>query len=163
MSPRRWAWAAALAAAALATALLLVAAALLALSSGWQRERLRAALEAALAGGLGAEVRIAALEGPLYPALALRGVAVGDPAAPLLALEGLALRLDAAPLLRTGRLEVESGLSKDWGLVSPTREGKSQDQREIVRQLEQDAAGSVRRMSRWQALPGMAGRYAARQ
>ncbi len=93
---------------AAALCLLLAAAALVALAQGWQRERLRRALESALAQGLGAEVHLAALEGPLYPALSLRGLRVGPAAAPLLELERASARFELAPWLRSGRIALES-------------------------------------------------------
>ncbi len=58
-----------------ALGLLLVLGALaLAVSAGWQRERLARTLERAGSGALDAPLRIEAIEGPLYPWLALRGV-----------------------------------------------------------------------------------------
>lgn len=91
--------------AAAALALALLAGLLLAsLSLGFGREALRRALEAELARSLALPVRIGALEGPLFPALALRDFAVGDAGAPLAAADRLALRLDGWALLRERRL-----------------------------------------------------------
>ncbi|RIK96162.1 MAG: hypothetical protein DCC71_22630, partial [Proteobacteria bacterium] len=67
-------WTAAGLAALLAAALLLA----WALSQGFQRERLRAALEGALADALGAPVRIERLGGRLYDEIRLTGVSLGD-------------------------------------------------------------------------------------
>jgi translocation and assembly module TamB len=47
---------------------------LLGISRGWQRERLTPVLEQLLSEALGAEVRVGALEGPLYPWLILQRV-----------------------------------------------------------------------------------------
>jgi autotransporter translocation and assembly factor TamB len=79
----------------------------LALSRGWQRERLVAVLEAGLVDALGAPVRIEALTGPLHPALALRGVRVGPAERPLAEIERLSLRWSAAELLSGGLLVVD--------------------------------------------------------
>jgi len=67
-----------------------------ALSRGWQRERLRAALETALSDVLGADVAIGALEGPLVPSLRIRNLRIGPPNARSLALESLSIEWDPA-------------------------------------------------------------------
>jgi translocation and assembly module TamB len=94
----------ALALAALTGALLLVVvlsgAALVAVSRGWQRERVRSAAETLLSGvladaGIRGELRIGAVTGPLYPRLVLSDVA---------------LERDGVTLLRVGSAELEFDL-----------------------------------------------------
>lgn len=106
MRARRWARAAALGAAGLAALLATCVALLVALSQGWQRERLRGALEAYLARALDARVTLAALEGPLYPELGLRGLVVDAARGRRLEVEVARARLDATALLSERRLVV---------------------------------------------------------
>lgn len=69
-------------------------AALLAVSHGWQRERVRGLVEEILASRLGAEVRIAALEGTLHEAFEVREILVSRAGAPLLAVGALHVRVE---------------------------------------------------------------------
>jgi autotransporter translocation and assembly factor TamB len=80
---------------------------LLALSLGFQRERLRQAVETTLSRTLGTEVAIGALEGRLVPDLVLRGVRIGPEEDPQIELGRLAVRLAGYAPTR-GHLSVES-------------------------------------------------------
>lgn len=73
-----------------------------ALSAGFARDALRAALERAASSGLGVPVRIATLEGPLFPHLAVTGLEVGPPEAPVATASRVALSVDPAALLGAG-------------------------------------------------------------
>lgn len=78
-----------------------------ALSLGFQRERLRQAVETTLSRTLGTEVAIGALEGRLVPDLVLRGVRIGPEDDPQLEMGRLAVRLAGYAPTR-GHLVVES-------------------------------------------------------
>jgi autotransporter translocation and assembly factor TamB len=71
----------------------------LAVSAGFQRERVRRSLELALSRALETPVRVAALEGPLLPTATVRGLSVGDAEAPLLEVGQATARLDRVDLL----------------------------------------------------------------
>jgi autotransporter translocation and assembly factor TamB len=79
-----------------------------ALSQGWQRERLGAFVASRVAHGLGVEVSIGSLEGPLYPEFEIRGLRVGSADEPLLSADRVALRLDASSWPLERRLVLES-------------------------------------------------------
>ncbi|HKJ25175.1 MAG TPA: translocation/assembly module TamB domain-containing protein [Myxococcota bacterium] len=111
----------------------------LALSHGFERERLTTWLEARIGGALGAEVSIGALDGPLYPDLVLRGVRVVADGEPLATWGALRLRLDAGTLwtrrtLVVERIEVEQatlrlarGADGRWSFEPPARPGGSDE------------------------------------
>jgi len=79
---------------AMLVAAIAVGALLVALSRGFQRERLRQELEVAASGVLGAPVRIASLEGTLWPEAIARGVSLGPAAAPLAEIDEILLVFD---------------------------------------------------------------------
>jgi len=85
--------------AAVAVVLAGVAAALVALSLGWQRERLVAVLEEQLGDQLATSVAIGSLAGPLVGELRLQDVRLGSPDDPLLESETIVLRWDVRSLL----------------------------------------------------------------
>jgi len=85
---------------------------LLALSRGWERERLTRAVAWVAARALERPVRIGALRGPLLPALEIEGLELGASAgeaaagsAPLLSIDWLALELELGALAR-GELDL---------------------------------------------------------
>ena len=91
-----------------------VAAALLlgAISRGWQRERVTALVASAIGDAVGAEVRIASLEGALYDGFVARGVVATVPGQRPLSIDALTLRFALAPLFRERRLAIESALAE---------------------------------------------------
>jgi len=93
-------------------AVLLAGWALVELRDGWQRERVRALLEAyasrALAeGGVDVELRIGGLDGPLYPDVVLRDVALVRAGATPVSIRRAELRLDLRALYRERRVVIE--------------------------------------------------------
>lgn len=125
----------ALAALALATSLLL------ALSQGWQRERLTRAVEWGAERALGRTLRIGALRGPLVPELELEALELGpDPSAPealpALALDWLSIELEPGALSR-GELDVvrlqASGLRA--ALALPTAAETPEPERSLSERL----------------------------
>ncbi len=103
---------AALAAVAVLAALLLGAVALLggvvAISRGWQRDRLRGAAETALARELATEVAIGALEGPLVPDLVARELRIGPATSPTLEIRELRVAWDPRASAAERRLVIRS-------------------------------------------------------
>jgi autotransporter translocation and assembly factor TamB len=97
-------WAAGGTAALLAVAAVLVGA----LSLGWQRARLRDALERWLGERLGAAARIERLEGTLHRDPRARGVQLTDSRGNRLRLERVQLRLDPVQSLRERRLVIKT-------------------------------------------------------
>ncbi|MDH3521233.1 MAG: translocation/assembly module TamB domain-containing protein [Myxococcales bacterium] len=86
----RLAWAVAAGIALLAVCVVVL---LAALALGFQRERLRAFVEASLEDALGTEVAIGALEGRLLPGLALRDLAIGPESARWVEVQRAAVRI----------------------------------------------------------------------
>jgi autotransporter translocation and assembly factor TamB len=84
---------------ALLIAVVGLAALYIALSRGFQRDRIRHQLEVALSDGLGVPVGIEALEGTLWPRAVARGVSLGPADAPLVQIDELSLAFDGFDLL----------------------------------------------------------------
>jgi autotransporter translocation and assembly factor TamB len=104
---------------------LILSALLMALSLGFQRERLRQAVETTLSRTLGTEVAIGALEGHLLPDLVLREVRIGPEADPQLEMGRLAVRLAGYAPTR-GHLIVESfEVQGVRGTLAPRDDGAS--------------------------------------
>lgn len=94
-------------------------AALLALSHGWQRERVRGLVEGILASRLGAEVSIAALDGTLHEAFEARGIRVSRGGAPVVEVGALRVRVEGVatdpPCLVLASLElVDVAVRAPW-------------------------------------------------
>lgn len=86
---------------------LLVAGAL-AVSMGWQRARVTAAIESLVGDALGTPVRMGALRGPLIPRLEIEALRVGPEGAELASARRLVLRLDLRSRPPAGPLVIEA-------------------------------------------------------
>ena len=98
---------------ALALAVLTLALLMAAISGGWQRERVRALVEAALSAavtdaGVPARIHLGALEGPLYPDATLRDLSLEIADAAPVRVRALHLRIDLAQLFGQRLVVVES-------------------------------------------------------